>query len=135
MAPLPKRIEERRRVNIVPGEAVVVMAGAVVVPELPKRGIHPAARAWYDSLRVSGQSQFYEPSDWAMAVAATMVLSKALRPSGNAAMIGAAWSMIDALLTTETGRRRAHVQVRRTGEVAEPEKPRTIDDYRKALEG
>src|SRR5690242_14020825 len=114
--PLPKRIEERRRRNAVPGETVVTMAGTVEPPALPKAGIHAAARAWYDSLRDSGQTQFFEPSDWALAVVAARVLSKALGRNGTASMVNAAWAMIDALLSTEAGRRKARVQVQRVVE-------------------
>lgn len=131
--PLAKRIEERRRRNVVPGETSVVMTGEVVPPQLPKRGIHATARAWFESLKDSGQAQFYEPSDWALAVVATLALSKALRPGATAAMLGEAWKLMDSLLTTEVSRRKARLQVQRPTETATPEGPTALDEYRQRL--
>lgn len=35
---------------------------------------HPQARSWYNALRLSGQSDFYEASDWATAVICADIL-------------------------------------------------------------
>lgn len=40
---------------------------------------HPQARSWYNSLALSGQSEFYEASDWATAVVAAQVYDMFLR--------------------------------------------------------
>jgi hypothetical protein len=40
---------------------------------------HPQARSWYNSLALSGQSDFYEASDWATAVIAAQLLDHYLR--------------------------------------------------------
>lgn len=133
--PLPKRIEERRRRNAVPGETVVAMDGAVAIPKLPERGIDPVARLWFESLKDSGQSLFFEPSDWALAVVATRVLTKALRPESPASMMGQAWAMMDGLLTTERGRRKARLQVQRGIAEKPAEGPTAIDKYRARIGG
>ena len=39
----------------------------IPVPE-PNRMWHPQAQSWFNSLKLSGQSEFYEASDWATAV-------------------------------------------------------------------
>ena len=41
---------------------------------------HPAARRWFESLAESGQSAFYEPSDWATAYVLAETMSRELRP-------------------------------------------------------
>lgn len=133
--PLPKRIEERRRRNVVPGETTVVMDGVVEIP--PARDDwHPTALAWYESLKDSGQSQFYEPSDWAQAVYAADLITKSLQPEATAAAAGMALAAMKELLTTESERRKAKLQVQRTnGGEPEAEKPTAIDEYRKMVTG
>jgi len=42
-------------------------------------GWHPQARSWYNSLALSGQSEFYEASDWATAVMAAQIYDMFLR--------------------------------------------------------
>ena len=137
--PLPKRIEERRRRNAVPGETVVEMAGEVVPPELPKMtpAVHPVAAGWYESLKASGQSLYFEPSDWAAAVVVTLAMSKNLRAKRfSGELFGQVWGAMNDLLTTEAARRRARIQVRRMIDgVEEPEAPTALDEYRKMVGG
>lgn len=133
--PLPKRIEERRRRNVVPGETTVVMAGDVKPLPLP-RGAHPRAADWYKSLADSGQAQFFEPSDWAAALIVVDLIGAALAHGGTAAQATIMWAAMDALLTTDAARRKARVFVQRTTDHEdEPEKPKALDEYRKALGG
>ena len=131
--PIAKRTEERRRRNVVPGETTIRVDGEVIPPELPKRGVNAIARQWYESLKGSGQAQFYEPSDWALAVVAAVALSKALGKSGSAAMLGEAWKLMDSLLTTEVSRGKARLQVQRGSAEGAPEGPTALDEYRKRL--
>jgi hypothetical protein len=131
---MPKRIEERRRRNVVPGETVVRRDEPVVVPELPRRPRpHPVAVAWYEALRESGQSEYYEPSDWAAAVYVVQVITRSLRPGATAAMMSAAWEMMEALLTTEASRRRARIQVQRAIDALEGPQPTALEEYRARL--
>ena len=132
--PLPKRVEERRRRNAVPGETVVTMPGRVKPPAAP-RGAHPIARKWYASLKVSGQSQFFEPSDWAAAVYVAEAMSRVLSGARfSAQAFAAVWTAMDDLMTTEAARRRARLQVMRDleGLVDEDTAPTALDEYRKA---
>src|SRR5690606_32668136 len=64
--PAPKRSAERRRRNKDSQVESVEVVGAVEVPD-PLDHWHPLATAWYESLIGSGQSRFFEPSDWAQA--------------------------------------------------------------------
>lgn len=91
----------------------VVREGAVTVPRLPA-GVHPIARRWYNSLRSSEQSKHFEPSDWAAALYAAVMMSQMLsssdvRPSAVAAVSEA----MESLMTTESARRRDRVEVDR----------------------
>ncbi|MEV5479370.1 MULTISPECIES: hypothetical protein [Streptomyces] len=63
---------------------------------------HPIAGRWYASLVQSGQSQFYEASDWATA----LYLAEAMSPNLNsgkfsAQLLQAVLSGMTDLLTTE----------------------------------
>src|SRR5690554_6789972 len=99
--PLPKRSSERRRRNKVPGETTVYRSGRVRVPALPKDGVHPIARRWYNSLRQSGQSEYFEPSDWAAAQYVAHAMSKNLEGKFSSMLFSAVWTAMDSLLTTE----------------------------------
>ena len=134
--PMPKRIEERRRRNVVPGETAVAMTGEVAAPTCPP-DLHPAAAAWYESLKLSGHSAFYEPSDWAAAVYVAEAMSVNLKQSRLSAQLFAqVWAAMGDLLSTEKERRKARIQVQRDidNETA-PAGPTAIDKYRAKLGG
>lgn len=133
--PLAKRIEERRRRNAVPGETTVEMHGPVGVPDA-REGWHPVARAWFEALKVSGQSLFYEPSDWANAMYACELMTRSLEDEATAAKATAALAAMKDLAPTETDRRKVRLQVNRIlNELPETEKPTALDEYRKVLGG
>jgi hypothetical protein len=63
--PMPKRPEERRRRNkSETPQSSVEMRGVVEIPP-PNPRWHKLAIQLYESLTISGQTQFFEPSDWA----------------------------------------------------------------------
>jgi hypothetical protein len=134
--PLPKRTEERRRRNAVPGETLVRMPGPVKPPPAP-RGVHPIARKWYVSLKASGQSQYFEPSDWAAALYVAEAMSKVLGHARfSAQAFAAVWTAMEDMMTTEAARRRARLQVQRDlEELADQDgaPPTALEEYRKAL--
>lgn len=78
--PAPKRAAERRRNNKpdIPTKTLKTF-GRVAVPAASKDW-HEVAKRLYLSLRHSGQSQFYEPSDWAAAYLLCESLSRDLEP-------------------------------------------------------
>lgn len=67
------------RDGVLTEEQVDFLADPVVAPAGNPRW-HPVALAWYESLKLSGQSTFYEPSDWAFALILGETLSRELRP-------------------------------------------------------
>jgi hypothetical protein len=93
--------------------------------------LHPIAAAWYESLKTSGQSVFYQPSDWATAVVHAEVLSRLLSSSRLSAQGYAAWtSATTELLTTEGARRRARLEIERRPEKQKPAAVSVMSDYR-----
>src|SRR4051794_28757056 len=65
--PPPKRSDQRRRTNKPEIEIEQAPAAVAVTWPAAEASWHPIAREWSLSLRASGQSAFYEPSDIAVA--------------------------------------------------------------------
>lgn len=123
--PAPKREDQRRRRNKrEDGLTVRKAPGAAKVP-VPRAddSWHPAAKRWYQSLARSGQSAFYEPSDWATAWVLAELISRELLSGGQ--LSGSALSAwlkgMASLLATEGDRRRAAVELTRSAEPASAE--------------
>jgi len=114
--PVPKRSDERVRRNTTEyGEIDKVEAiGPVEVPELGLDDPHPMIVDFYESLKDSAQSKFYEPSDWQMARFALHfadILVKSARPSSQ--LLAAVNSMLTDLLVSEGSRRRVRMEIER----------------------
>lgn len=153
--PVPKREGQRRRRNKpVEGAEVTRAAGAAEVEVRPaKASWHPAAKQWYESLAESGQSAFYEPSDWATAWVIAESMSRDLSPQVvgvnentgevvkasvpiNGARLSAYLKAMGSLLTTEGERRRAHLELDRPTEPeGEPAGVSYIDHARRRRGG
>ena len=103
--PIPKRSAERRRRNkVITDKATPPATGLTVEVPPADPSWHTLAVGWYESLKISGQSQFYEPSDWAAAQVAAWYITELVRKPSSVAF-SAAWSAMGALLTTEGERR------------------------------
>jgi len=79
--PVPKRSSDRRRRNAPVGGEIIEAPAAVVV-DIPESDSewHPVARRWFESLKLSGQRRWYEPSDWAIAYLIAESISRDLNP-------------------------------------------------------
>jgi hypothetical protein len=133
--PVPKRSDQRRRRNK-PDVAITkaTSQGAATAPE-PSEDWHPIARAWYDALRESGQSQFYEASDWATAVYVAEAMSRNLNQGRfSAQLFQSVMSAMTDLMTTEGARRRARVELERgvVDDTEDKAKVTRMEAYRKA---
>lgn len=101
---------------------------------------HPISRYWYNSLARSGQSYYYENSDWAAAYFVAEAMSRELQqagPMGSAAM-KAILSGMASLLTTEADRRRLRLELERSQAQAasvEESSVAKLDAYRARLAG
>jgi hypothetical protein len=112
--PIGKRSDQRVRRNKVEGLDRIEVAGDVEVPPLELENAHPIIADFYESLADSGQSQYYEPSDWQFArftlhFANTLLQSN--RPSAQ--MLAAVNAMLSNLLVAEGDRRRVRLEVER----------------------
>ncbi|ATI18706.1 hypothetical protein SEA_DAUDAU_5 [Streptomyces phage Daudau] len=110
------------------------MMKPVVVPRADPDW-HEAAKKLYDSLKKSGQSDFYQQSDWAYAWALMDDFSHYKKSSKRSAqMAQTLYSALGNLLVTEGDRRRVRI------ELQEPEPETTsasvlaIADYKRELE-
>lgn len=138
--PVPKRSDQVRRRNApeVPIDTAPA-ATDVEIPE-PDKSWHPIALRWYLSLADSGQSHWYEPSDWALAYLIAESMSRDLKPQvvgvsidGKAVkatipLRGASMSSylkaMTSLLVTEGDRRRLRIEL---------SKPQVDDDEAAAV--
>lgn len=124
--PVGKRTETRTRRNKTDEAGVAVKkapASATVKRPAADPSWHKVIKGWYWSLETSGQSKFYEDSDWQAARFtahyASSVLKAAESPENlsplRAASIRQIWSMMGDLMTTESARRRVRVELIRPG--------------------
>lgn len=114
--PVPKRSDQRRRRNKPEADApavVVAMGHQAVKPPTEDRAWHPYAKDWFRALKRSGQSQFYQESDWREAkLVAWLITQELSSPTGaRAGMMDVIFSRADALMTTEGARRRLRVEL------------------------
>lgn len=107
--PPPKRSDQRRRRNKYPETDSAPLVVQVRQPRI-RRDLDPRARRWYQSLKRSGQSQFYTPSDWQTALIAAEVLDRFFA-TGRASLLAEFNRMCSVLLVTEGDRRRARVEL------------------------
>ena len=70
----------------------------------------PLAQSWFRSLKLSGQSDFYEASDWATAVAAASAYDIFLR-THNASILGSFVRLSERLGATITDRKRSRIEL------------------------
>lgn len=132
--PVPKRSTERRRRNKEgTPDTVRAIVETVAVPA-PLTTWHPIAKAWYESLESSGQSKFFEPSDWAAAqyVAESMSVNLKQRRFSSQ-LFAAVWDAMEDLLTTEAARRRVRMEIERGPEQLELAGVTALADYRDRL--
>lgn len=113
--PVPKRSDQRRRANKpdVPVKAAPAGNSVYRVPS-PRPDWHPLARRWWLALAKSGQSRWYEPSDWEHAFVWADLLSRQMWSDKPSAMMLTAWdSASSRLLVTEGDRRRVRIELDR----------------------
>lgn len=135
--PVPKRSSERRRQN--KESKVETVAGVVDVVAIPPADPkwHPIALGLYESLRSSGQSQFYEPSDWWKAQYICDAMSRNLRQKQkfSSVLFAAVNSGLSDLLVDEASRRRVRLEIERNANEGAPPGVTAIADYRQRLGG
>lgn len=99
---------------------------------------HDIAKNWYESLAESGQSIYFEPSDWAAAQYAAEALTRNLNSGKfSAQLFGSVWSALQDLMTTEGSRRRMRLELeRQIGTNGEKSAEAIVlDEYRSRITG
>lgn len=151
--PVPKRSDQRRRTNQPASPITPAPAAVQTVAPTSDPAWHKVAAAWYDSLALSGQSIFYEPSDWAVAYLIAESMSRDLMPqfvgfteSGEVIMeaiplkgasLSAYLRAMAVLMVTEGDRRRLQVELAKP-QPSDPDADRasaTVTDIRTRLGG
>lgn len=133
--PAPQREEdlaEPRR----PGRGDVTKGVARKVTVIPDYDPdwHPIAIRLYESLWESGQKDFYQNSDWALAYSICEDLSY-LKKSGKRSgeMLKTIYSSLERLLVTEADRRRLRIELDAPEEQTVSEGDIAIDYYKNGL--
>ena len=93
---------------------ISVTSGAASDRDFPiptaDEGWHPKARSWYNSLKISGQTEFWEPSDWATAVAAADAYNVFLR-THNASILAQFVRLSERLGATLSDRKKSRIEL------------------------
>lgn len=139
--PVPKHSEDRKRRNSPATDAgvekVVVESSVDISIPTPDANWHPIALRLWDSLALSGQSRFYEPSDWALAYSLMDDLTYykfATKRSGQ--MLASIYAQMSSLLITEGDRRRVGIELaRKSSEELESAGVMEMNKWREALTG
>lgn len=138
--PIGKRSDQRHghRTAAEQGQTVKAAAGSgkVRVPSAD-RTWHPIARGMFESLRRSGQSAFFEASDWQQArLAAEATHQLLVAEKFSAMLLSAVNDMWARLLVTEADRRRLKIELEKPREDAEAAAAVTaLDEFRSRLSG
>lgn len=151
--PIPKRSDQRRRRNKTK-EPTKAAAGPDIGggDRKPHSRWHPVAKRIFLSAVTSGQSEFYQESDWATLYLLCESIDRELKPQvvgmaeGEPVTRGlppkgaslAAWSKVmTSLLFTEGDRRRAALELQRPQPEGEEgaSDVSELDDYRRRLRG
>ena len=114
--PIPKRSDERHRRNASERDVVSSPAAEGVQAPAADGSWHPIAKRLWRAAKESGQSRFYEPSDWAVLYSLMDDLSyykSGSKRSGQ--MLQTIMSSLSSLLLTEGDRRRLQIELARPG--------------------
>ncbi|AKU42355.1 terminase small subunit [Mycobacterium phage UnionJack] len=140
--PVPERTDQTVR-HSEPVDKIEVF-GEVKVPalgDISYRGeTHPIIQDLYQAMQDSGQSKFYEPSDWQVARLTLLALNEELiaarhqnKPIG-AMKLTALNQMLTALMLTEGDRRRVRIELERKPSQPEGVVINAADQFKKWLE-
>ncbi|MFF7021418.1 hypothetical protein ACFY97_10420 [Streptomyces klenkii] len=135
--PVPARESELARPRERKGGEVQAVTRGIARPtKIPNgdRSWHPIAKRLWDSLKESGQADYYQASDWAMAFSLCEDLShykQAGKRSGQ--MLQTIYSTFERLLVTEGDRRRVRIELHEPEPEEQSAAVLAIADYKKDL--
>jgi len=145
--PVPNRSEDLARPRERKGKDIVpVTKGELRKVRIPAADSkwHPIAKRLYNSLKVSGQADFYQQSDWALAWSICEDLSVYKQPrydritgeeyfKRSGQMLQTIYTAMERLLVTEGDRRRVRIELSAPEPEAESAAVLAIADYRADL--
>ena len=138
--PVPFRTEElSRERNADRSDRPTLKKGLmrpVQIPE-PDPKWHPTAMRLYQSLRESGQADFFQNSDWAFAwsVCEDISYMKASQLKGktNAMLLSSLYSALGNLMFTEADRRRLRIELMGEEDDEESYGEKKVEEYKNVL--
>ncbi|QDP44208.1 terminase small subunit [Streptomyces phage Celia] len=135
--PVPNRSEDLARPRERKGgDAKAVTKGVARPTSVPNadRDWHPIARKVWDGAKASGQTDFYQASDWAILYSLCDDLSAFKKSKVRSAqMAQTLYSALGNLLLTEGDRRRAGIELNEPPDESEAASVVAIADYKKEL--
>lgn len=134
--PVPKRADSRTRRNKPENEGGVALTKGTMrdVTKVPAARTEwdPKVKAWYQSIAKSGQSDFFQLSDYEQARILGDVLNDYyIRPS--AMLMQAFLSGCTSLGMMEGDRRRMRIELEQVKETTKPASVTAIEEYKKKL--
>ncbi|WLW38554.1 minor tail protein [Streptomyces phage Vanseggelen] len=135
--PIPNREADLARPRERKGSDVQSVTKGVMLPtKIPNadREWHPIARRLWDSVKASGQTAFYQQSDYAVLYSLCDDLSH-FKKSGkrSSQMAQTIYSALGNLLVTEGDRRRARIELHEPEDEGDTAAVLAIADYKKDL--
>lgn len=145
--PIPAREEElarpRSRNGREDNEVTKGLARATFVPDADPDW-HPIAHMLWEGLMESGQSDYYQQSDWAFAYSLMEDLTRYKEPLTNretgelyfkrsGQMLQTIYSAMERLLVTEGDRRRARIELQQPEPENDPAAVIALAEYREGL--
>ncbi len=128
--PVPKPSSQRRRRNKQDPISTAPSGQRGEVPD-PDPDWHPVAAGWFRALAESGQSVFYEASDWATARYVAEAMSRSLKAGRfSGQLFAAVMAASTELLVTEGARRRLRVELDRGDPEDEPASVAILKEYK-----
>ena len=136
--PMPKRDADRVRRNK-PDVPTRIGAAMPTDPPAEDRKWHVVAKRLYRSIKHSGQSKFWQQTDWEYARLTMDQLSKMLDSAGDkplrATQLTEINSMLGQLMFTEPERRRARIELQHASEAGDNDTDATVTDINAARGG
>jgi hypothetical protein len=145
--PIPNRSEDLARPRERKGKDVVPVTKGnsrpATIPEMDEDW-HPIAKMVWESLETSGQADFYQSSDWAIAYSVCEDLSMYKKPlkdrngdeyhKRSGQMLQTIMGALSNLLVTEGDRRRVRIELTEPEPDHDPAALLVMNDYRNQLQ-
>lgn len=146
MPPIPKRSDQLhdKRPSRLEGLTQLAVNNPYYEQPEPNPDWHPIAMQWYESLPKSGQSHYYQASDWATAVMCADLISREFHRADDPEskkgispmMIHEIFTQAGNLLTTEGERRRLRLELIRAEKNDDSEEVVTaLEQYKQYAKG